>query len=136
MKKLIILSWLFLACNGIAQDTDYRIIWFPNAVEDSVTHYELYIVENPDSMILHNLGWENTFSGATQQPYYSQNYPHSFTADTLQGIFTVPADGEYLQCYLVAVNVYGKSMMAGTNIVLKPRERVPVKADIIMLRIE
>ena len=136
MKNLIILSWLLFACNGIAQNADYRIIWFPNAVADSVTHYELYIVEAVDSMVLHNLGWENTFSGTVQQPYYSQNYPHSFIADTLLGVFTVPADGEYLQCYLVAVNVYGKSMMAGSNIVLKPRERVPVKADIIMLRIQ
>ena len=58
MKKLILALFLF-ACNGIAQETDFQARWLPNVPSDSVLNYELFIIDNPDSMFLVNLDWEN-----------------------------------------------------------------------------
>ena len=130
MKKLLlILSLLFVTCNG--QEVTPEITWDANPVEDSVAYYELYVVNNADSMALVNLGWENQMVGPAQEPYYEKQIDVATTVTYI----TVPADGDYLQVYLIAVNNYGESPLAASNIIKKPRELVPGKMMNIILRL-
>ena len=130
MKRLIVLLAFLYACNG--QEATPEITWSSNPVQDSVLYYELYVVNNPDSMTLVNLGWENDTVSTAQEPYYEKQINAAVTITNI----TVSADGEYLQVYLIAVNRYGESVMAASNIIRKPRELSPSKMINIILRLQ
>lgn len=126
MKRLLIVFLAIVACSLFAGDRKYEVHLDYNSPTDSVTHYNIFIVELTDTT-------QTPFTESGEPDSIRQYQIGSFNHDSLYALnpdtakieFLNPVNDKYLQAAATAVNKYSESKTAVSNFHNKSKDRTP-----------
>ncbi|MCD4691659.1 MAG: hypothetical protein K8R79_02000 [Calditrichales bacterium] len=132
MRYIFLVFFILTFCK--AQNQQYWLHFDYNAPTDSVTHYNLFLVEMSDTTLTpFHEGDSASWIRAYQINTFSEDLLKANNPDTGKVDFIDIVNGLYIQCALSATNKNGESLIGISNCYRKENLMLPCKPVIMSI---